>query len=265
VPEEIVQSTGSPSPTEPVHDGRLLAFSEVMLESRPPPGCLPGEFIPECIPSLAVVVRYRACELDAANVCDSIPISGAARVENTAGLEVSGRRIAWSMASEVEEVSIRFCEFQPSPRECIEQRLSGSLARQDGIALEGHRLVWRDGRAGQLSIWSYALPDLTGRRGAKVRAGRPFSIPLRARRGTSSTLEYRIEAVEGIDPARAKLKIHDPGFPGGRIFLRGVFPREATGSHRFRIRAENGSGLFSNWTVELEAFLPPDKTPDDSS
>ena len=256
-PQEIVLAAGTPPLTEPVHDGRLIAFGELIFQSRPPPGCLPGEFHTECLPSLALLVRYHACELDSANVCASIPISAAERVENVAGLEVEGRRIVWSMASEAEEASIRFCEYEPSSRECVEQRLSGSLARQDGLAIDGHRLVWRDARAGEPAIWSHALPDLSGQGRVKLRTGRPFSIPLLAQPGTSGSLGYSIVAAEGFDPILAGAKIHDPGRPGGRVYLRGTFAHEAVGSHRWRIRARGAGGLFSEWEIEIEVAASP--------
>ena len=256
-PMDITFAPGTPPVTEPIHDGRLLAFSEVTIESRPPAGCLPSEFIPECLPAFTVVVRYRACLLDDANECDSIPISTAAPIDSFAGLEVAGRRIGWSLASDAEEPSIRFCEFQPATRECVEQRLSGSLPRQDGLAIDENRIVWRDARLGETAIWSYALPDLTGRSRANIVAGRWFRVPLRVVRGTSPSLRYEIVAIDGLDPTAAKARIVDPGPVGGRVWLQGWMPAEAEGLHHWRVRAEGEGRLFSEWILELEVAPPP--------
>ena len=247
---------GTPAVNEPLHDGSLLVFAEVTLETRPPIDCLPGELVPECTPDFAVVSRHRACRVEpSSGLCDSIAISPAVRVERTAGVAVSGDRIAWSMADPLSEPSLRFCELETRTGECIEQRLSASLASQESPAIDGDRIVWRGALGQAPSIWGYALPALEGPERAALEAGRPFSIPLQARRGTSRSLRYEIERVgapEGeIDPVVRSLRVVDRGWPGGRIFLRGTVPSEAVGMHSLRVRAIGESGLFSESIIDL--------------
>ncbi len=255
-PEPIRFAPGTPPINEPVHDGALLVFDDVTIESRPPVGCLAGELSPECVPNFAVVAQHRACWVDpASGLCDSIPISSAVRVERMAGLAVSGRRIVWSLAEPLSQPSLRFCEFQTQSRECVEQRLVSSLASQDSPSIDGNRVVWRGARGAAPSIWGYALPRLESPERAVVDGGRPVSIPLRADRGTSRRLRYEIEqvgAVEGeLDPIARALRVVDPGWPGGRVFLRGAIPRRAAGVHSLRVRAVGEAGLFSESIIEL--------------
>jgi len=238
--------------TEPTHAGHLIAFREVGVESRPPEGCLPGEFLPECAPSLAVVVRHRACWLDAEDTCDSIPISSRERVESFAGLDVDGRRIVWAQATDTEKASVRTCEFDPISRTCPEERLSGAIARQDAPALDGSRIVWRDARAGPIAIFSYALPEIRGRATFEARAGHAFKVGLRARRGTSPGLTYAVEAIDGLDPSRAKARVVDPEHPGGRVELHGWLPHDVDGPIRWRVRAFGEGALSSSWPITLE-------------
>ncbi len=261
-PEPIEMAPGtSRSPIEPIHDGNLLVFDSVTIAVKPPTGCLPGEFIPECAPTFAIEVQHHACWLDEQERrCESIPISVPVRVERTGGIAVSGRRIVWSQASPLEEISIRFCEFQSATRECFEQRLSGSLAEQDAPTIAAARVAWRGSRTSAPSIFGYELPDLSGPARRAVWAGRPFSISLHANPGTARTLRYDVESLDAGSPGdstAAKLWVEDRGRPGGRIRLRGVFNPNALGLHRVRLRATAESGLYSESIVELKVRPMP--------
>ena len=257
-PELIVRGAGTPLMFEPLHDGRLFAFSEVTIESRPPRGCLPGEFVAGCRPAGAVVVRYHACLLPKdTNVCDSIPISESRRVEYFSGIEVSGRRIAWAAASATEESTVRVCEFDRSTQACPAQRLTGSAARQDGIAMDGRRIVWRDRRPGELSVWGTELITLKGPERKRKRAGSRFSIPFRVWSKADESITYSVESVLGLEPELAGAKIVDPGPSGGRVRLVGRIPKNAEGLLRWRVRAEGQGGLYSEWLIEVEVSPPP--------
>lgn len=254
-PEAIVFPPGTPPPAEPVHDGRLLAFNASTIGMLPAPGCLPGETIPECSPSFAVLLERRACWIEPeTNTCDSIAVSARSRADYDAGLDVSGRRVVWSVGSELELPSVRSCELLSGLGECVEQRLSGSAARQDGPAIDGTRVVWRDARDGQDAIFLRRLPALRGPARVTLRAGRPFTIVLHAGAGDGGRLDYAVSAASSaaLDPVEAGVRVRDPGAPGGWVLLRGAWPREAAGRHLWRIRATAPDGLFSDWLVEVE-------------
>lgn len=257
VPVDLAVAPGTGALTEPVHDGRLIAFREVAVEVRPPAVCLPGEVLPECAPALTVLVRYRACLLDSGRVCDSIPITPFERVESFAGVAVEGRRIVWTKGTDAESPALYFCEFDAMARACPEQRVLGALAAQDAPAIAGDRLLWRDARAGQQAIWSHVLPGLSGPTETRARAGRPFSIALRATPGASQALSYSLESIEGLDPAEARARVFDRGRAGGRVELRGRLPREVTEPLSWRITATASDGLSSSWPIAIEVAPRP--------
>lgn len=254
-PSPIEFAEGTPSVFEPVHHGSLVAFSEVNVESRPPLGCLPFELVPGCFPTGAVVVGYRACWLEAGtNRCDSVRISPLVRSDYFVGLEVEGRRIAWSMATATEEATVQFCEFDPVTRNCEIQRVTGSAARQDGVALDKNRIVWRDGRRGERAIWGTELTTIHGPDRVRKRAGSEFSIVFWVSKGTAPALSYSVRALSGLDPSMANVRIEDLGSPGGLVRLVGVLPSDAAGGHRWRVRAEASGGLYSESTFDLQAL-----------
>ena len=256
-PEPIEFAAGTPRVFEPIHDGQLLVFMDVTIESRPPPGCLPGEFVVGCFPVPAVVVTYRACWVDeATSLCDSVPALEPDRIDYFAGLEVSGRRIAWSKRNATEDASVQFCEFDPVSLECDVQRLTGASAREDGVAIEGNRIVWRDLRTGNRAIWGTELLEIVGPEKVDKRAGWNFSIPLRVKKGAARKISYSVEPFSGLDPALAKARIDDPGPPGGAAKLVGRLPEGSVGTHQWRIRAEGEGGLFSEQIIELNVAPP---------
>ena len=189
---------------------------------------------------------------DETSHCDLRPIATPAPVLESAGVDVSGRRIAWSAASLGERPSVHFCEFVPETGTCIEQRLSGSPAFQTRPAIDGHRVVWEDGRAGPVRVHGLELPRLFARRRVSWRAGRPFTLALRGIPGSSGALRFEIEALEGTTPAQAKATIVPIGRKGRRALLRGALPRVASARALWKIRAIGRGGLFSERVVELE-------------
>lgn len=252
-PRLIHRSLRTPVITEPVHDGRLLVFADVTIGFTQLPGCLPSEGPPECPRTVALLQSYHVCEVSLpGRVCDSIAISQPAPTEDLGGLAVEGRRIAWSVAGPVEAPSVYFCEFDSGTRRCAPQRVTGAPGIQDAPSLSVNSLVWRGGRSGAQSIWAYALPDLVGPAQIDVARGQNFSISLTARRGGSRTLSYEIELLDdGVDEAAFRLEIKDGGRPGGRIWLRGFIPEDASAAgdvFPLRVSAQDGAGLFSEWT-----------------
>ncbi len=261
VPRPIERAPGTPRIEEPIHDGQLLAFSEITLERRPAPGCLPSEDLPECPLLNAVVRRHYACWVDwDASVCDATPISTAERVEAFTGLDVSARRVTWSVGSAAEGASLRFCEFDPRAKTCEPQRLTGSVARVGDPAIDGRRLVWLDERAGPTAVWAYTLPDLRAPGRVRAIAGRRVSIPLRVRSGSSGRVRYAAEwlaRAEGGDAfTGARLRIIDRGRPGGLVHLVGRLPRRAEGRALLRIHAEGAGGLTTGRTIEVVVRSP---------
>lgn len=156
-PVDLTLAPGSPTITEPIHAGRLLAWSEVTLETRPPLDCLPEELFPGCLPSLGVVIRYHACTLDAALGCAPAPISEAARSEALGPLRISSGRLAWTQASAIEPAVIHTCRFDSATGACPIERPLAGLARHEGLDLDRDRLVWVEARDGPAAVHGHRL------------------------------------------------------------------------------------------------------------
>jgi hypothetical protein len=227
-------------------------FSRIDVGTVPPPGCGIFDPRPGCAPQVAVLITYFACMVDpATQLCDPIVVSDRQPVERALGIAVSGRRVVWTMGGADELPSIRFCELDPDERRCPEQRVGGGLAAQTEPSVDGNRLAWADGRAGEIAIFGIELPSLGGPALRQLKAGAAFSIAFEAASGSSPTLRYEIEAVEGLAPTDAFASIVDGGLPGGRIALMGKIPASASGTTRWRVRAVGGGGLTSEHVIEL--------------
>lgn len=251
LPEEIHLADGE-TPSEPQHDGNLMAFSRVDIESARPPGCGASDPRPSCARQLIAVVEYLACAIDPkTSFCDPVVVSDKQPVERAFGFDVSGRRVVWSMGSADEQPAVRFCEFEPSLRECRAQRVGGALAAQSEVAIDDNRLVWSDGRDGEVAVFGITIPDLQGPAAHALAPGCDFTILLNADAGSSSTLRYEVEGLAGVTPAEAGARIVDRGMPGGRVLLEGRAPRGVAGRARWRVRAVGGGGFSSDHVIEL--------------
>ncbi|MFO0691404.1 MAG: S8 family serine peptidase [Myxococcota bacterium] len=250
-PETIVFPSGD-VPTEPSHDGDLLAFSRVDIDSERPPGCSANDPRPSCARRFVAVVEYLACAIEpSTSSCDPIVVSDRQPVERALGLAVAGRRVVWSMGTRDEEPALRFCELDWPNRRCPTQRLGGALALQTAASIDGNRLAWSDGRDGPFAVLGLELPALRLPESRSVRTSVPFVIVFDADAGSSSSLRYELEGESGVPPAAAGASVFDPGRPGGRVFLRGVLPIGSPRSTRWRVRVVSGGGLSSETVVEL--------------
>lgn len=255
VPEEVRLPSGM-SAVEPRLDGDLMAFGQTEIEQIRPPGCAPADPRPSCAPQVTVVVEYLACAIDpVTSFCDPIVLTDQQPVERALGIAVSGRRVVWSIGRSDEQPALWYCEFDPVARACRAQRVGGVLATQAEPAIDGHRLVWADGRTGPIAVYGIALPDLSGPADRTLKPGIAFAIGLDAESGSSPTLRYEIEPIEGTTPKAAFAKILDGGPPGGRILLLGRIPGSASGTTRWRLRAIGGGGFVSEHVIEL-AIVP---------
>lgn len=251
VPEEILLPEDE-APSEPRLDGDLLAFSRVEVETARPPGCAGNDPRPGCARQIIAIVEYLACVVDRkTSFCDPLVVSERQPVERAFGFDVSGRRVVWSMGSADEEPVVRYCEFEPSLRECRAQRVGGALAFQTEVTLDGNRLVWADGRDGDAAVYGISVPDLRGPALRVLSTDCDFSIALEADAGSSRTLRYEIEGLAGLTPAAAKARIVDWGAPGGPVLLEGRAPRGLAGRARWRIRAVGNGGFTSEHVIDL--------------
>ena len=256
-PEPITFADGVPRPSGVLHSGRLIGFTDATVELRPGAGCLPGETNPVCQPQFVVVARYQACWLDEARLCDPIPISSWVRIDLLEPLQVSGRRLAWSIGSEVEPASVRHCEFLPALQSCVEQRPFGGLGDQRDVALAGDHLAWREAREDPVAIWGHALPALRGPGRVQLKAGSPFSIRLRATGTSTHKWVYSAEAITGTSPSEARVRLPRVSRSGRIVSFKGVWPRDGEGVHTWRFRAETPEGAFSDWVVTLDVAKAP--------
>ncbi len=241
---------------DPVHDGELMAFSRVDVGFAPPPGCGIFDPRPGCSRQIVVLITYLACTVDPTTAfCDPIAVSDQQPIERSLGIEVSGRRVVWAMGGPAELPAIRFCEFDSVAGKCPAQRVGGGLAAQSEPTIDGNRIAWSDGRAGEIAVWGLPLPNLRGPALRVLKASGTFSITLEAESGSSPTLRYEIEGVEGVAPEAAFAAIVDGGEPGGRISLVGRIPVTASGTTRWRVRAVGSGGLSSEHVIEL-AIVP---------
>ena len=255
VPGEIQLPEGE-SPSEPRLDGDLMAFSRVDIETGRPPGCSANDPRPSCARRVFAVVEYLACAIDPISLfCDPIVVSDKQPVERAFGLDVSGRRVAWSMGSADEEPVVRFCEFERSLHECRAQRVGGALAAETAVSVDQNRLVWSDGRDGEVAVFGITVPNLQGPNLQVISTGCEFTIPLAADAGSSRTLRYEIDGLAGISPAAAQAHIVDRGMPGGSVQLEAQAPSGVSGRAQWRIRAIGGGGFSSDHVIEL-VFRP---------
>lgn len=248
-PEPIELESESPPPSEPIHDGNLLVFSDLSVRTLPDPDC--GG--PGSCPSRAVLTRaLYACWIDeVTRFCDPIRIAPPVSVDDSAGVAVSGRRIIWSAASPNETPSLRSCEFLPELSSCRSQRLTGSAAPQTRPDLDELRIVWEDSRTGIARIRGLELPDLVLPARVRWRAGMPFVLPIFGRPGGSRTLHFEVEPIDGLSPAEAQAKIATLDPTGRAGWLKGVIPPGATGQARWKIRAIENAGLFSERVLTI--------------
>lgn len=264
-PEEIVFPSGD-SPVEPRHDGDLMAFSRVDLERVRPPGCAINDPRPSCARRFVATVEYVACAIDpGTSSCDPIVVSDKQPVERAFGIEVSGRRIVWSMGSAEEEPAISFCEYQPTTNECPAQRIGGILAAQKEVTIDGARVAWSDGRDGPFVIRGLELPDLRAPSVQHGGAGARFVIALASDPGSSTELRHEIEGLSGVTPEEAGARIWDPGSPGGVVLVKGVMPVTAPTRTVWRVRAVAGGGLWSESVIELVIRPSPPSSPSSPS
>ena len=246
---------------EPIHDGNLIAFGQAGNRLVFPPGCEPGVFTPECVPTSVFSLRYHACWLDeVSRRCEEIPVSESVPFDEAQGLAVSGRRIVWSLARDVERAAIHFCEFDPEGRECVDQRLTGHVATARRPALDGARVVWEDARLGPQAIWGFELPTIYAPARWHARAGKRFAIPLFGSPGSADRLRYEVLAIDG-DGTR-ELDVTFKPFGSSRRFgwsggwLVGNLPEDAVGEARLRIRGITNGELFTERALTLR-ILPP--------
>ena len=246
-------------PDDPTHSGDTLAFGVSGIEFQPPPGCVFGDAIPECVPVLQVVTRLHACRLQKRTEgtgahCEARPISSALPVDQLSGPRVSGRRIVWSAGGPLESPSVTFCELEPRTGACPLQRVTGTVATQTEPDVSGRTLVWRGARASGESVWSLALPDLrVPLHPVRVSDG-IFLVPLRARAGDAGDLSYEVTVSDG-DPSLdllSKVVVFDPGRPGGRVWMVGVTEKGAEGDVRLEVVGRDGWGLESRGVIDLE-------------
>ena len=266
-PFEFVSSSFL-SPFDPIHQGNLVAFSDVGTRLVFPPGCEPGVFTEGCLPSSVFSLRFHACWIDEADRrCEAIPISETVPFEEAHGIAISGRRIVWSMGTSIERPAIHFCEFDREDNECIDQRITGHPAGARSPAIDGPRLVWEDARLGPDAIWGFELPDLHVPPSWWVRAGRRFILPVFGSPGSAEDLHYSIEmsgvnGTESLDvrfvPMRRRRR---PGGGDRRIertfrpawgWLVGELPDDSPATARWRVRATTNGGLFSSRVVDVE-------------
>jgi len=251
---ERLQFPSGDSPTEPRHDGDVLAFSRVEIENVRPPGCAANDPRPSCARRFVAMVEYLACVIEPTTAsCDPIVVSERQPVERALGLDVSGRRIAWSMGTRDEEPALRFCELDAAGHSCPAQRLGGALALQTVASLDGDRLAWSDGRDGPFAVLGLELPAMRLPGARAVRAGVPFLVVFDADSGTTPGLRYAITGESGVPPELAGAAIFDPGRPGGRVFLRGLLPPGSPARSVWRIRATGGGGLWTESVIELRS------------
>lgn len=246
------------SPIEPKHDGDSLVFSRIDIGFEPPPGC--ARFDPRlgCAAQVGVLVTYLACSIDpSSSFCDPFVVSDRQPIERALGFAVSGRRVVWAMGSEEELPVLRFCEIELGARACRVQRLGGALAAQTEPTIDGPRLAWSDGRAGEVAVHGVVVPDLSGPASRTLKAGLAFSIGLDAAPGSSTSLRYEIEALEGLTPEAAFVSVVDGGQPGGRVALVGRIPATAAGPARWRVRAVGSGGYVSEHGISLEIVPRP--------
>ncbi|MBY0399695.1 S8 family serine peptidase [Myxococcota bacterium] len=249
---EPIQFPSGDQPTEPRHDGDLLAFSRVELELVRPPGCSANDPRPSCARRLVAIVEYIACSIESGtSTCDPIVVSDRQPVERALGLDVSGRRIVWSMGTADEEPALRFCELDAKARRCPAQRLGGALALQTVASIDGNRLAWSDGRDGPFAVLGLELPALRLPERRAVRTGVPFVVVFAADPGSAAGLRYSIERESGVPPEAAGAVVVDPGRPGGLVFVRGVLPTGSPPRSSWRVRATGSGGLWTESVVEL--------------
>ena len=246
------------SPIEPKHDGDTLAFSRIDVGFVSPPGCGVFDPRPGCAPQFSVLAEYLACAVDPiSSFCDPFVVSDRQPIERALGIAVSGRRVVWTMGSADELPVLRFCEVDPGARACRVQRIGGALAAQTEPTIDGPRLAWSDGRAGEVAVHAVVVPDLRGPASRTLKAGLAFSIGLDAAPGSSTSLRYEIEGLAGLAPESAFVSVVDGGKPGGRVALVGRIPATAGGSARWRVRAVGSGGYASEHEIVLEIVPRP--------
>jgi subtilisin family serine protease len=253
-PEVVAFSEDSPSPAELVHDGNLVAFKTLRLESRLPPGCEGRDSENDCIFELVPVVQIYACWIGQADpVCDPVPITDSVPDVSLLGMAVSRNRVTWSIAPGDDRAAIHFCQFVPETQECVDQRLSGAPAQQGYPSIDSNRIVWEDRRLGEIGIFGIELPSLVSPRRVKATAGKLFRIPLRGIAGTGGALRFEVEAIEGFTPEDANARFVSTSLNSDFVVLSGSVPPNAASKALWTVRAIGAGGLFTDRILEISA------------
>lgn len=257
-PSPITMPSGFTSVSEPALDGDLLAFGRLGIESLPPARCDPDASeseLPGCEAAIALVVQYFGCWLEGSPArCVPIEVSSKARIEQAQGLTVSGRRIAYSLGSDVERPAVRFCELVRETQRCLVQRVTGTVAATGFPALDGDRLVWEDARSGRGAISGLVLPrlDPLGGVARKQSAGERFTFVLFGDPGFAEQLETELEVLAGPSRSELGLSLESLGRAGRFVRIHGRWPADAVGAARWQLRAKTEKGLFSDRILDFE-------------
>jgi len=230
------------------HDGDLLGLELARVENQIPPGCEASPGTPECGPEQVVVSRVAACVID--ETVPSCALTEIAEMDNFSGLRVSDSRIVWLSTEEGERSAVHFCQFEAETGRCPAQRLGGTLGAQTRPAIDRHRVVWEDARDGIVQVRGLELPRVWARSRIRVRAGRPFVIPVFADPGSAGSVTISVEPVAGMVPDRSRVRIRSRR--RGLSRLTGRFAPGAVGTHLWRVIATTDTGLATSKVVELE-------------
>ena len=194
------------------------------------------------------------CSLAAADLhCDPTLVAGPVAIESIQDMDVSRSRVTWSISQDGEEPAVHFCQFVPETRECVDQRLGGGLAAQRSPSIDGHRVVWEDGRVGPVNIFGLELPQLGVASERVFRNGRFFLTQLIGTPGAGGALSFDVEAIEGFTPEQADLRVFELGRRTQRVFLMGRIPDAAFEEAVWRVRATGGGGLFVDRLLRISA------------
>ncbi len=214
------------TPTQPVVDGRLVAW----VEAFPLPG------------------QLRICELDpATGDCPTTVVSDL-RVPSRPGL--SGNRLVWADASDDGDLDVYLCEYDRLARTCEVQTLTRHPSDQQAPSIEGHRVVWRDGRNGFPEVFLLELPRLAPIGDRRGREGKLLRIRLAASDpsgGPPPALSASQLGGAPLDALGAELV--DLG--DGRGELRWRPQRGQAGDHALTVTAETPGGLRTSESFTL--------------
>ena len=201
------------------------------------------------------------CALDPAT--GACPASRVVTLESASSPELSGERLVWHMSTPGEDVDVYFCERDRLTGACPAQRLTSAPGPQSEADIDGHWVVWVDGRAGPPQVRALELPRLLPIRDQRVREGERLRLGLFARDPQGGAIGFALTDPHGAPLPDLGIRLRRPFAREGFAMLTWKPGFAAAGVYALRVEARFASGLVSSESFEVHVAErePPPRRP----